>query len=963
MIFSLNKYIALLVGLSFSISLAIYQTGALSGRVIDKITKDGLPSVNIIIKGTYYGTASDFDGNYRIPKINPGTYVIEVKLLGYKLIQYPAVKIIDGQTTTLDITMEETSLSLGQEVTVIGERPLFNIEETSSKRSIKSEDLEVAAVKTVEDVVAMQVGVVKSDDQIHIRGGRSYETAYIVDGISVQDPLAGTGFGVQLPPGAIQEAEVITGGYNAEYGQATSGVVNLTTKEGSDSYSGSVTHKQDHLGLNDYERSNFKTDIYDFSLSGPEPITKYVLPFLGLEIPGSVSFFTNGNINLTDGYTRWVEKINTDGLPYGWEIKAPRGLHSELLKEAKLDDNFFAPRRSNVWSWFGKLTWKITPTVKLAFATTYSLSINQNTQSIQTTLDYQEPKPGYQYEFQNIPDSANTFAQYNFQRSLIFTHTVSSKTFYEIRLSLYTAHLRADANGKSWQNYRQPKDVVRLPLIYRNTDRDTVAVVPGDGFYDVGCPSDWRDQYVDEYTVKFDITSNFNEQNKFKSGIEMRFQDMQMIDLYQPWIRPMGYDNDIYSVKSAIGALYAQNNISFGGMILNFGLRFDYWFPGQYVDDAMRNDSMSVVSPVIRQMYLDGSYTLFGLRWKGRLSPRLAIAHPVSDNQTLFFSYGHFSKFPRPQYVYTKLLKTNSRASTQTIGNPDLNPETTVAYELGLRNQLTENDVLSITAYYKDIFDYITTRTVQVPQTKYSAGTYTTYINLDYARTRGIEVEYKKRYSDWFRAAISASYSIGTGKSSSAEEAKNNIQQGISENVKESYLSWDRPFDATIVLNFKVNKNKALFDFGNGILDDYNVYTRCFYQSGKRYTPQLLTGYDIMNGRPSYISDANNINGAVGEDIFTVDLNIEKYFSLMNTKFVISLEISNLFNRQNSQIINPVTGTAYTPKQKDGAWTNTPNNWNDPQYPALSGSIDPYPYNAARYLEPRHFIFGIAVRF
>lgn len=934
------------------------QTGILKGHVIDRATKEGLPSVNIIVKGTYYGATTDLEGNFIVQKINPGVYVVEVKLLGYKLVQYPAVKIVKGDTTTLDISMEETALSLGQEVVVIGEKPLFNIEETSSKRSMRSEDLKVAAIQNVQDAVAQQVGVVKSDDQIHIRGGRSYETAFIIDGISVQDPLAGTGFGVQLPPGAIQEAEVITGGYNAEFGQATSGVVNLTTKDGSDTYSGALVHKQDHYGLNNDSRSNFKTDIYDFSLSGPEPVTSYVLPAVGLRVPGSISFFANGNVNLSDGYTRWVEKINSGGIPVGWEVKAPHGLKSSLVHES-----WFSPRRSNNWSGFGKLTWKITPTMKLSYGVTYSLAINQNTQSIQTTLEYVEPQPGYQYLFQNIPDSANTFTQVNIQQSLILTHTLNTKTFYEFRLSRYTAHLRADANGKPWEEYSQPKDVVTFPLIYRTAGRDTIIVIPGDGFYDIGSPSDWRDQFVNEYTVKFDLTSNFNERNKFKSGIEMRFQDMQMIDIYEPWVRPIGYDNDIYAVKPALGAIYAQNNLTFGGMILNYGLRFDYWFPGKYVDDAMRNDSMSAVSSAIRGKYFADTYSMFGLRWKGRLSPRLAIAHPVSDNQTLFFSYGHFSKFPRPQYVYTKLLRSNARSTTQIIGNPDLNPETTVAYELGLRNQLSENDVLSVTAYYKDIFDYITPKTVQVPQTKYSVGNYTTYINLDYARTRGVEIEYKKRYSDWFRGAVSASYSIGTGKSSSAEEALYNIQQGLSENVKEEYVAWDRPFEGSVILNFRVNKNKALFGFGKGILDDYNVYLRFFIQSGKRYTPQLFLSSDPRTGRSIYVADANNPYGLVGQNIMILDLNFEKYIDFSFLKIVFSVEISNVFNRKNAQIINPITGTAYEYLTQDGKPTPTPNSLNDPHYPDLQAPVDPFPYNPARYLEPRQIIVGVGIQF
>ncbi len=930
--------------------------GSLKGRATDKLTKEGLPSANIIVKGTYYGAASDFDGYYLIEKMNPGVYVIEVKLLGYKAIQYSAVKINANQTTVLDIVMEETSLSLGQEVVVIGEKPLFDIEETSSKRSVKSEDIQAAAVQNVADVIALQVGVVKSDDQIHIRGGRSYEAAYLIDGVSVQDPLAGTGFGMQLPPGAIQEVEVITGGYNAEYGQATSGVVSFTTKEGSEKYSGTISTKRDHLIFNDNSRSNFNTDIYEFSLSGPEPITNYILPLLEIDFPGKLTLFTNLNVNLTDGYTRWVENVNIYGEPVGYILKAPGGLKSSII-----NNSFFSPRRSNNWASLSKLTWKITPTVKLSYTLSYSTTINQNTQTIQTTLERQEPLPGYQFLFQQIPDSANTFTQINIQHSFVFTHTIGAKTFYELRFSRYNAHVRGDANGKYWDKYLKPEDIVTYPIVYYNKERDTVGVIPGDGFYDIGSPSVWRDHFIQEYTLKFDLTSNFNENNKFKAGIETRFQDIQMVDIISPWVRPLGLNNDIYKVKPALGAIYAQDNLSMGGMILNFGLRFDYWFPGKYVDDAVQNDAESLVSPTIRQQYLSDTYKMFGLRWKGRLSPRLAIAHPVSDNQTLFFSYGHFSKFPRPQYVYSKLLRGNARSTL--IGNPNLNPETTVAYELGLRNQLTENDVLSITAYYKDIFDYITARTIRAQQTRFSSGSYTTYINLDYARSRGIEVEYKKRYSDWFRLAASASYSISTGKSSSATEAAFNIQQGLEENVRENYLVWDRPVQASLVLNLKINKGKPLFGFGSGVLDDINIYSRLFYQTGRRYTPQKLIGYETGTGRPYYQADLSNIFGKTAKDVYKLDINIEKYIDLSFAKVVLSIEIQNVLDRKNVQIVNPVTGDAYEYKTSDGKPTPTPNSWNDPHYPDLTAPVDPYPYNPARYAEPRNIRMGLSIRF
>lgn len=917
-------------------------TGKVEGKIVDVSTGDPLPGVNVLIKGTYWGAASDINGHFKIDKIKPGDYIIEASFIGYKTMQYTDIKVEANKTTKLDIEMQESALTLDQDVVVIGKKPLIDVEETQSKKNISKDDIELAVVENIQDVVTQQAGVIKSDNEIHIRGGRSYENAFLLDGVSVQDPLAGTGFGLQLSASAIEEVEVITGGFNAEFGQATSGVVNARTREGSDKYSGYISYKRDNLG-NKESFHVFNTDIFESNFSGPEPLTSYLLPALGINIPGKITFFGNFYVGLSDGITQGYYKSTADKL-YSSTFYGTR----------------FSPRQENSWFWLGKITYSITPTMKLSYSFNQSVNINQNSQSLQSNLEYVEPSPGYQYEFQYIPNNANVFTHNNKFHTVNWTHTVSSSLFYELKFSHFFTNLRADANGKMWYEYEEPKDIVTFPIEYYNTNTSQIGVIPGDGFWDVGNPFTWRDHYMEELSIKGDVTSYFDEKNKMKAGFNAIFQELQVIDIYKPWIGVMGLNNDVYKIYTAKGSAYAQDNINFSGMILNVGLRLDVWFPGQYVDDAIKNPDVITIPDEIRKAYKESTYSWWVFKhrkYKARLSPRLGISHPVSENQVLFFSYGHFSKWPKPQFVYAKLNPTSAQSSFQKFGNPNLDPETTVAYELGLKTQFSQNDVLTVTAYYKDIFDYIRTQTAKITSARFATQSFITYANMDYARSRGIEIEYKKRIGSWFSGMFSFTYAIVTGKSSSSDEGVLILQGDLDESIKEEYVSWDRPLTITTSLNFYVEKDKPLFGFGAGILDDYNVYLRAFYQSGKRYTPAIFTGAYDIDGRPEYVSDRTNRYGEIGDDWFYIDLNFEKYIKISPFKFSFFVEINNLLDTKNAAIINPATGEAYEYGDP------TPSSWNDPLYPDLQAPISPYPFDPARYLTRRNIKFGISIKF
>jgi hypothetical protein len=147
-----------------------------------------------------------------------------------------------------------------------------------------------------------------------------------------------------------------------------------------------------------------------------------------------------------------------------------------------------------------------------------------------------------------------------------------------------------------------------------------------------------------------------------------------------------------------------------------------------------------------------------------------------------------------------------------------------------------------------------------------------------------------------------------------------------------------------------------VFGFGRDVIDDLSFKLRGFFQSGKRYTPQILVGY-LSDGRPEYEADIENPLSKIAANWFWMDMSIDKYFRIKDLRLTLTLEINNIFDTRNAAIVNPVTGEAYFYGDP------TPNSWNDPLYPDLQAPLSPYPYNPARFLAPRQFRFGVSFQY
>ncbi|OPX33631.1 hypothetical protein B1H10_05415 [candidate division KSB1 bacterium 4484_188] len=233
-------------------------SGKITGVVKDKENKEALIGVNIQILGLPLGGASDVDGFYFINNVPPGTYTLKATYLGYRPVEIKNVQVTVDHTTEISIEMEPASIEFEETITVVAERPLIQKDATSKRAVIDGSQIaDILPVSTVREALAMQAGVVKDEDgQIHIRGGRLGEVAYLIDGTYVRDPFDNS-LGGNVDVEAIQEMEVISGTFNAEYGNAMSGIVNIVTKEGSPTYKIKFQYETPMLNESPYHRKDW----------------------------------------------------------------------------------------------------------------------------------------------------------------------------------------------------------------------------------------------------------------------------------------------------------------------------------------------------------------------------------------------------------------------------------------------------------------------------------------------------------------------------------------------------------------------------------------------------------------------------------------------------------------------------------------------------------------------------------
>ena len=901
------------------------QDASIQGTVRDFKTGNPLPGVNVIIKGTYYGAATGSDGNYLITSISPGSYDIEISMVGYKILLKTGVKVEAGAAVTENFDLEQTVLMLGEEVVVIGKKPLFDVDETATLTRISSDDIQNKIVNSVEDILSEQIGITTVDNEIHIRGGRIDETLFIIDGLSIKDPLSGYGGNLFINAESIDNLEIITGGYNAEYGQAMSGVINIRLKEGRDKYEGSFKYSSDNWGFSQDSYSHYNTDRLEFNLGGPSTLFELLPKALGFDLPGKFSFFANAYGKGSDTHL----PIAANVYPHrNWSLPG----FSDTQTEELLD--LITPREENDWHLLYKLTWEVTPQKKLSASYDFSLNVNQGffmPRAFSSTY--------YPYRYQEILDQYNTITRESRLLNVNWVHTLNPQTFYEVTMGRFLTMEHSAVQDLHWSEYLQRLDLE--PINYTIQDLDgNVDITLGDEFYDTGVSSEWYDISSDNYRLDMDWTHQTQSRQKMKAGIEITYTEMQVLDIDEPWTGEtgLGSNYDAYRAQTTFGAFYIQDRIVFEGMTINLGLRYDFWFPGKYVENAIADSSIVVITDAARQIFMDETFEFFGYRGKGRISPRVGISHPVTDNDVLYFYYGHFSQLPTFQYVYAKLT-SSSPTTYQVFGNPNLDPKTTVQYELGIKHRFSEDQVLEMKAYWKDMFDYETSQSIRPSNPKYSHMSFLMYLNADYARSRGVEIILKSRLLKNFYADVNFNYSIATGKSSNPNDNLLVESGQIREKpLNEIYLRWDKPFQ--IFANLSYNHPTGL-----------GASLRLEYETGRRYTRAIVDNIREENDVEYYqgiYEDEKPYFYISKEPTTNTDLKLYKRFELGRLSYRLFLDIQNLWDQRIARRINPFTGNGYNPGE----------------IIPYSMIDDPNPnYDPSRFLRPRTIELGLQIFF
>jgi hypothetical protein len=921
---SFKKFFSFLMIATFPTLLLSGTTGKIVGTVLDKKNNEPLIGVNIMIEGTSMGATTDLDGSYLILSVPPGTYNLEVQYVGYSTVKLQDVKVNVDLTTVANVVMQEAVLEMSEDIVVVAERGLVVKDLTATTATVNAAEIAALPITEISEALALQAGYVDG----HVRGGRSGEVAYWIDGIPVTDMYDG-GQVVEVNKDMVEQLQFISGAFNAEYGQAMSGIVNITTKEPSLEFGGNLTlYAGDHYSTHDdifYNISNFNpVDIYNIDGG-----------IYGSILPGKLSYYLNARYIYFDGWYYGRRDYNPQNISY------TDSTDTFILSrdEDGIGDGEYVPMNWNrKLYWQAKLIYNFNPMLK----TTYSF--------ISDDVDYED----YDRNYKLNPDGNLNRFRTGFTHLLKINHLLSNTTFYELGISLF---------DKSYQQYvYEDKYDSRYVHPRINELQQLYSYKTG------GTNNQHFDRQTTTLLLKFDFNSQVTRRHLLKLGLETRRHDLDFEDIT---LRPLGGDEldlatdspymqpyvpDIsspytsrYNHRPLEYSAYLQDKMEFSDIIVNVGVRFDYFEPdGVILADPSDPDIYNPINPKNRYQDLNGNgfedpgeaYSLEEREtfWykdaknKFKMSPRLGVSFPVTETGVVHFSYGHFYQIPNFELLYRNpqfKIGTGTDQNQGLIGNADLKPERTISGEMGFQQQIANDLLLDMTVYFRDIRDLTGTRAAEIELYGGSA-TYSKLINSDFGFVRGIILSLKNRYRLGINYSVDYTFQVAKGTASDEEAARNASVRGDLPEVQMVPLNWDQLHTMNATVSY-IQTSWGLSFIGN-------------LGSGLPYTPRKTE--DVSALRENSRSKPLNLN---------VDMRLNKDFFVNKQKFSVFLRIFNLLDRLNELNVYDDTGRANFTTDLNRTKSLNPD--------LYVNSLEEWYTNETFYSEPRRIEMGLMISF
>jgi outer membrane receptor protein involved in Fe transport len=860
------------------------ETGRITGTVRDAGSGRALPFATISIPELRKGVASDSKGEFLLTGVPVGTYTVRCQFLGYTDATRAGVVVAAGRPVKLEFTLQEVVVREEKEILVTGERPLVEVNRGATVRSISSKDISAMPVQTLSDVIEKQVGVSSENEALHVRGGRSDETVFVIDGVVNRNLISGQSTAGSINARSVAEVNVVTGGFDAKYGQALSGVVDVKLKEGGDAY---------HGGLS-VQGGRFATSYFSGQVSGPDWLTAG-LAEIGLKLPGTASFLIDVSADFTDTYLPAIGDLAGDP-------RLRSGYEDSFLGHKFRWGQDWMPSEDNTWRGLYKWTWK--PTTSNKFDVSFSKRIGFDQGFTRSSFeDISGFEIGFPWAWSRRLDHFGTVTEDNNTLQAAWTKLLDKTSFFNVQVSRYFSALNQAVDGKNWTEYLQPQDS-SLP-----DSLDTFY------FIDTGDDYRWQDNYSEIWSLGGSYTTRRWKGHSLEAGLRNDWQNVQYVTIQYPWDYDpdgLGSAHDLWHVYPAQGNVYAQDLVEYEGFAANLGLRLDYWVPGEQLEAAVADTANQNITETTRQGFYEDTQEVFGRRVKAHVSPRIQVSHPITEKDNFFFNYGQFTQYPPYYYVYSKLTSVSSE-SFPILGNANLNPEISVQYEVGARHTFREDLAGNVTLFWKDIYDYPTSVTFKRTQGTELVDVLI-YQNQDYARSRGFEVEFQKRRRQYWQYRLTYGFSVASGKSSDPNAAKVVQEQGgdaAETRLGEVFMFWNRPHRATASVDFRVDREgpaPELFGWTMPHAWGLNVYA--MGQSGRAYTPQTQLGEEAAK---PYSKNA--------PFQVTFDLRFNKEFRISRDQRInFTITGRNIFNAHVPRRIDPLTGRGY----EDGAGLFSP---------------------------------------